>query len=224
MLPKPASGGGMDAILTRGNTGCDLPCSTGDVAGRRHRKGLLPGKALRAFAGIAVVHSGALPGSRGAGACSTPERRTFMHGAKSSAHFIVRTALLLWLVLGPVRSLAAGLDEELEFDLPGGPLGETLLAVARRAGTVNSFRLGLADPHTAAPIRGLQVPGLLVRGLPLRVTVLDAGTGRTRCDKALLPTPIRPSPSTACAGSPAPAAYRPVRAGCARCRPARTRR
>jgi hypothetical protein len=65
-----------------------------------------------------------------------------MRRVKFLADRLAGMAVLL-LALGPVRLLAAGLDEELEFDLQAGPLGHTLLAIARQAGTVISFKPAL---------------------------------------------------------------------------------
>jgi len=76
-----------------------------------------------------------------------------MSSVKFSASRLGCVVVLL-LALGPARILAAGPDEELEFDLQGGPLSNTLLAIARQAGTVISFKPALVDPHVAPPIRG----------------------------------------------------------------------
>ena len=51
-------------------------------------------------------------------------------------------------------AVAEPLADRLDFDIPAGPLGSTLLAIARRAGTLVSFKPGIVDPHQAPAIRG----------------------------------------------------------------------
>lgn len=133
-----------------------------------------------------------------------------MHRAKSSVRCVARTALLLCLVLGSVQSLAAGLDEELEFDLPGGPLGETLLAVARQAGTVISFQPGLVEAQVAPAIRGrltlMQALTLATQKTSLAVEWTPAGALTLRpAPPPAVATPAVPVPGVAGA-APEPAA------------------
>ncbi len=100
---------------------------------------------------------------------------------KSSASFFGWVVIVL-LALGATRVLAAGQDEELEFDLQAGPLGNTLLAIARQAGMVISFKPALVEPHVAPAIRGrLTLKQALVlatqnAGLVVAVTPVGAVT------------------------------------------------
>jgi hypothetical protein len=70
--------------------------------------------------------------------------------------WLARSRQLLALCLAAARGAAAADPQAdlLDFDIPAGPLGSTLLAIARRTGTLVSFKPGIVDPHQAPAVRG----------------------------------------------------------------------
>ncbi len=87
--------------------------------------------------------------------------------------------LVAFLALVPARTLAAAQDEPLEFDLQGGPLSSTLLAIARQAGMVISFKPTLVESYVAPAIRGrftlMQALALATQKAGLTVEMTSAG-------------------------------------------------
>ena len=70
-----------------------------------------------------------------------------------------RRARFLGLCLAAWRSVAAAGPQAdkvdlVEFDLPAGPLGATLLGIGRSAGTLVSFKPGLVGQHQAPALQG----------------------------------------------------------------------
>ena len=66
----------------------------------------------------------------------------------------LKAAMILVLSVSPALSRAAWQDEALELDVEGGPLGTTLLQIARTSGSLVSFSPALVEQRVAPPIRG----------------------------------------------------------------------
>ena len=77
---------------------------------------------------------------------------------------------------GAAAEPLAGGAHAMEFDIPAGPLGQTLLAIARRTGTLVSFKPGVIGPYQAPAIQGRFTPqqalalALLSSGLSFQIT------------------------------------------------------
>ena len=100
---------------------------------------------------------------------------TYMHQA------LARMAIVA--VLGgvcPPPVLAATVQEPLAFNIPSGPLSNTLIEIGRRSGIIVSFSPGIVQGQTAAAVQGLLTPmqafarALGLSGLALDVT--ESGT------------------------------------------------
>lgn len=92
----------------------------------------------------------------------------------SPAAGAVVMALCLWASAAP----AAPLDD-IEFDIPAGPLGTTLLEIARRAERIVSFQPGVVERYMAPAIRGRlsvsQALSLATGPSGLRFSITPAG-------------------------------------------------
>lgn len=78
-----------------------------------------------------------------------------MHKTTALPSRLARRALALCLAAWRGATAATDLPgDALDFDIPAGPLGSTLLAIARRTGTLVSFKPGVVDPHQAPAVRG----------------------------------------------------------------------
>jgi hypothetical protein len=81
-----------------------------------------------------------------------------MHPTESAPSWLARRTRLLVLGVAAWRGGAAAEPPAdagvMEFDIPAGPLGQTLLAIARRTGTLVSFKPGVISPHQAPAIQG----------------------------------------------------------------------
>ena len=78
-----------------------------------------------------------------------------MRNTESAHPWQARGARILGLCLAAWRSAAAEPQADtLEFDIPAGPLGSTLLGIARRTDTLVSFKPAVVGQHEAPAIRG----------------------------------------------------------------------
>lgn len=84
-----------------------------------------------------------------------------MHPTESAPLWLACRARLLALCLAAWRGAAAeplaGVGA-MEFDIPAGPLGQTLLAIGRHTGTMVSFKPGVIGQHQAPAIQGRFTP------------------------------------------------------------------
>lgn len=67
-----------------------------------------------------------------------------------TASRLLALCLAAWRGAGAAEPQA----ESLDFDIPAGPLGSTLLAIGRLSGALVSFKPGIVDPHQAPAVRG----------------------------------------------------------------------
>lgn len=104
-------------------------------------------------------------------------------------------------------------QEELEFDLPAGPLGATLIEIGRITGTIVSFQPSVTAPHTAPAIRGRytlrQVLELATQASGLAVDVTTGGAATVLAPVAAPPAsaaavPQAATPPPAAASAPEP--------------------
>jgi iron complex outermembrane receptor protein len=117
--------------------------------------------------------------------------------------------LVLSIPLCTWAALAPAPDEELEFDLPGGPLTATLIEIGRKAQTIVSFRPALVAQRSAPPIRGRytlrRALELATQGSGLVVEVTQAGAA-TVAEAEAAAAPGDPAAEAAAPAAPAPAA------------------
>lgn len=113
----------------------------------------------------------------------------------------LKAAAILALSFSPVQPWAAGQDEALEFDLEGGPLGNTLLQIGRTSGSLVSFSPALVERRMAPPIRGrftlAEALALATRDSGLVVEITPAGAATVVAQATPAP------PEAAVAGVPA---------------------
>jgi outer membrane receptor protein involved in Fe transport len=99
-------------------------------------------------------------------------------------------------------------QDELEFDIPAGPLGATLLEIARRAERIVSFQPALVERYSAPAIRGRltvqQALGLATGSSGLVFSITPAGAVTVAAAPPAPPTPPA-APPTPRAPSAAPA-------------------
>jgi hypothetical protein len=84
-----------------------------------------------------------------------------MHPTESVPPWPASRARLLAFFLAAWRGAAAEPQASagvMEFDIPAGPLGQSLLAIARRTGTLVSFKPGVIGPYQAPAIQGRFTP------------------------------------------------------------------
>jgi len=126
-----------------------------------------------------------------------------------------RSALCAALCLMALAAPAAPQDE-LEFDIPAGPLSATLLEIARRFERIVSFQPAVVERYTAPPIRGRmtvqQALGLATGSAGLVFNITPSGAVSVTAAPSA-PPPV-PAPAAAPAAPTAPAAL-PVIAGTA---------
>jgi len=124
-----------------------------------------------------------------------------MGGVTRSSTWL-RAATILSLSAWPALLWAAGPEETLEFDLEGGPLGSTLLQIARSSGSLVSFSPVLVEQRLAPPIRGrftlVEALTLATRDSGLVVEITPAGAATVLARAA----PVAPQTSP---GAAAPA-------------------
>jgi outer membrane receptor protein involved in Fe transport len=98
-------------------------------------------------------------------------------------------------LMSPALPWAAGPDDTLELDLAGGPLGATLLQIARTSGSLVSFNPLLVSQRVAPPIRGrftlIEALTLATRdsGLVIEITPAGAATVLAQAPAAPPATP-----------------------------------
>jgi iron complex outermembrane receptor protein len=124
-------------------------------------------------------------------------------------------------VLGPVMALLlygssaqAQPDAVVEFDLPAGPLNETLLSIGNLANVYMLFRPELVEPFVSPAIRGrhtgVQAAMLALQGSGLQVEVLPSGLFTIRPAPAASPAAAPPAPAAPAAAPPTPPQPQPV--------------
>jgi iron complex outermembrane receptor protein len=124
-------------------------------------------------------------------------------------------------VLGPVMALLlygssaqAQPDAVVEFDLPAGPLNETLLSIGNLANVYMLFRPELVGPFVSPAIRGrhtgVQAAMLALQGSGLQVEVLPSGLFTIRPAPAASPAAAPPAPAAPAAAPPTPPQPQPV--------------
>lgn len=104
-----------------------------------------------------------------------------MHTTPSTHPRQARRARFLGLWIAAWRSgAAAGLQADMvEFDLPAGPLGATLLGIGRSASALVSFKPDLVSQHQAPPLHGRftlqQALGLALEASGLSFQITPSG-------------------------------------------------
>jgi iron complex outermembrane receptor protein len=126
------------------------------------------------------------------------------------AAFTQRLLLALAVPLCAWAALAAAPDEELEFDLPAGPLTDTLIEIGRRSGTIVSFKPALVAQRTAPPLRGrFTTRQALERVAQANGLVVEITAGGTATVAEAGPVPQAPTAASAPAPAPAASAAEP---------------
>ncbi len=104
-------------------------------------------------------------------------------------------------LMAPALPWATGPDDTLELDLAGGPLGATLLQIARTSGSLVSFSPVLVEQRVAPPIRGrftlIEALTLATRDSGLVVEITPGGAATV-----LARAPARPAATPLVAASP----------------------
>jgi iron complex outermembrane receptor protein len=124
---------------------------------------------------------------------------------------LAKLAFVLTVPLWAWGATALQPQEEMEFDLPAGPLGTTLIEIGRITGIIVSFKPSLTAPHAAPAIRGRytlrRALELATQASGLAVDVTTGGTA-TVLEPVVAAAPAAAASELA-AARPAPAASAP---------------